>query len=203
LDAGADEAELVALLQSSPHARLPVSSGELDELEGVVLVRDLLIQRLVGESFDLRKVMRSPLVVQEGMRALALLERLRQASVPIAFVVDEYGSLQGLVTAMDILAALAGESAETLGPANPMIVRAEDGSYLLDGGLPLDELAELLDLGDVGEWRGFHTLAGYVLQHLGHLPKIGEQFEARDHRFEVVDMDGRRIDRVLVRRVNP
>ena len=203
LDVDSDAAALLGVLQASPHVRLPVCRGELDELEGVVLVRDLLIQQLQGETLDLRKVMRPPLVVQEGMRALALLERLRQASVPIVFVADEYGSLQGLVTAMDILAALAGETAETAGPANPMVVLAEDGSYLLDGSLPLDELAELLGLADIGEWRGFHTLAGYVLQQLGHLPKIGEQFEARGYRFEVVDMDGRRIDRVRVRHILP
>lgn len=202
VDADTDEAGLLHLLQSTPHARLPVCRGELDELEGVVLVRDLLIQRMEGRALDLRSVMRPPLVVQEGMRALSLLEHLRHASVPIAFVVDEYGSLQGLVTAMDILAALAGETAETLGPANPMVVRSEDGSYLLDGGLPLDELAELLGLVDAGEFRGFHTLAGYVLHNLGHLPKIGEQFEAEGQVFEIVDMDGRRIDRVLVRKAS-
>jgi putative hemolysin len=200
LDVGSDEATLLRVLQASPHARLPVCCGELDELEGVVLVRDLLIQQLRGEPLDLRKVMRPPLVVQEGMRALTLLERLRQATVPIAFVVDEYGSLQGLITAMDILAALAGETAETAGPANPMVVLAEDGSYLLDGALPLDELAELLGLADIGELRGIHTLAGYVLHHLGHLPKIGEQFVLEEYVFEVVDMDGRRIDRVRVRK---
>lgn len=199
VDAGADG--LLQLLQDMPHTRLPVCKRELEHLEGVVLVRDLLIQHLQGESFDLRRAMHDPLVVQEGMRALRLLERLRQAPVPIAFVVDEYGSLQGLVTAMDILAALAGETAETQGPANPMIVSAEDGSYLLDGSLPLDELAELLTLEGWEELKGFHTLAGYVLHHLGHLPEMGEHFEEQGHRFEVVDMDGRRIDRVLVRKV--
>ena len=199
LDVDSDDVALLGVLRASPHARLPVCRGELDELEGVVLVRDLLIQRLQGETLDLRKVMRPPLVVQEGMRALTLLERLRQAPVPIAFVADEYGSLQGLVTAMDILAALAGETAETAGPANPMVVLAEDGSYLLDGGLPLDEVAELLGLADIGALRGFHTLAGYVLHHLGHLPEIGEQFGLEGYVFEVVDMDGRRIDRVRVR----
>jgi putative hemolysin len=200
LDVDSDDVTLLGVLRASPHARLPVCRGELDELEGVVLVRDLLIQRLQGEPLNLRKVMRPPLVVQEGMRAFPLLERLRQAPVPIAFVADEYGSLQGLVTAMDILAALAGETVETAGAANPMVVLLEDGSYLLDGGLPLDELAELLGLGDIGELRGIHTLAGYVLHHLGHLPEIGEQFGLEGYVFEVVDMDGRRIDRVRVRK---
>ncbi|MEW6316035.1 MAG: hemolysin family protein [Pseudomonadota bacterium] len=203
LDIHADERTLLHLLESSPHSRLPVCRDELDDIEGVVLVRDLLIQRLRGEEFDLQKAMRSPLVVQEGMRALNLLESLREAPIPIAFVVDEYGTLQGLVTAMDILAALAGETTETAGSENPMVVRAEDGSYLLDGGLPLDELLEVLGLADEELPRGFHTLAGYVLYHLGHLPEIGEHFEREGHVFEVVDMDGRRIDRVLVRRIRP
>lgn len=203
LDAGADEALLLQVLRSSPHMRLPVCRGELDEIEGVVLVRDLLIQHLQGQPIDLRKAMRPPLVVQEGMRALSLLEHLREARVPIAFVVDEYGSLQGLVTAMDILAALAGETAETQAATNPMIARTEDGGYLIDGGLALDELGALLKLTGLDELRGFHTLAGFVMHQLGRLPQIGEAFEYQGHRFTVVDMDGRRIDRVQVHPLQP
>lgn len=201
LDTQADESTLLHVLETSPHARLPVCRGELDEIEGVVLVRDLLIQQLRDEPFNVGKAMRPPLIVQEGMRALSLLERLREAPIPIAFVVDEYGTLQGLITAMDILAALAGETRETLSQDNPMVVRTEDGSYLLDGGLPVDELADLLGLSGEEFPRGFHTLAGYVLHRLGHLPAIGESFERDGHVFEVVDMDGRRIDRVMVSKV--
>ncbi len=201
LDIDAHEDDLLAILEASPHSRLPVCRHELDELEGVVLVRDLLIHKLRGERIDLRRSMRPPLVVQEGMGALMLLERLRQAPHPIAFVVDEYGSLLGLVTAMDILAALAGETAETAGTDNPLVVRAEDGSWLFDGGLPLDELADLLDLPELAESEDIHTLAGFILHQLGHLPRIGEKFAHQGHVFEVVDMDGRRIDRVRVQRL--
>jgi len=199
LDAGADEAALLRVLRASSHMRLPVCRGELDEIEGVVLVRDLLIQLLQGQPIDLSKAMRPPLVVQEGMRALSLLERLRETRIPIAFVVDEYGSLQGLVTAMDILASLAGETTETQAATNPMVAREEDGGYLIDGGLALDELGTLLNLSGLGALRGFHTLAGLVMHQLGRLPEIGEGFDYQGYRFVVVDMDGRRIDRVRVR----
>ncbi|TQV63415.1 MAG: HlyC/CorC family transporter [Halothiobacillaceae bacterium] len=203
LDIDADQHTLLMLLETRPHSRLPVCRGELDEIQGIVLLRDLLIQHLRGEPLDVQKAMRTPLVVQEGMRALGLLEILRVSAIPIAIVVDEYGSVQGLVTAMDILAALAGETSETLAQDNPMVARAEDGSYLLDGGLPLDEMAELLGLSGEGLPRKCHTLGGFVLHHLGHLPRMGEQFEHEGQVFEVVDMDGRRIDRVMVRQSSP
>src|SRR5690606_18152076 len=157
-----------------------------------------LAQLLDGRPLDVRAALRQPVFVHEGTGALAALEQLRRAPIPVAIVVDEYGGVLGLVTAIDILAAIAGELAETQEAGEPAAMRREDGSWLLDGGLPIDELRELLELRGEAEAPGFHTLAGLVLQELGHVPHSGEHFELEDYRFEVMDMDGHRVDKVLV-----
>jgi putative hemolysin len=198
LDIDTAEAELRERLRDRPHSRFVVSHGELDEVLGLVQGRDLLAQLLDGRPLDVRAALRQPVFVHEGTGALAALEQLRRAPIPVAIVVDEYGGVLGLVTAIDILAAIAGELAETQEAGEPAAMRREDGSWLLDGGLPIDELRELLELRGEAEAPGFHTLAGLVLQELGHVPHSGEHFELEDYRFEVMDMDGHRVDKVLV-----
>lgn len=198
LDIDTVETELRERLRDRPHSRFVVSHGELDEVLGLVQGRDLLAQLLDGRPLDVRAALRQPVFVHEGTGALAALEQLRRAPIPVAIVVDEYGGVLGLVTAIDILAAIAGELAETQEAGEPAAMRREDGSWLLDGGLPIDELRELLELRGEAEAPGFHTLAGLVLQELGHVPHSGERFELEDYRFEVMDMDGHRVDKVLV-----
>lgn len=192
------EQDIRSLLRDSPHSRFLVSQGELDEVLGVVQVRDLLAQVLAGRSLNVREVLLQPLFVHEDISALNALEQLRQAAIPMAVVVDEYGSVQGLVTATEMLTSIAGNIAESPDEGELQIVRREDGSWLLDGGLPIDEVRDLLALRSLPEDASFHTLAGLVLHQLGHVPASGEYFVLDGHRFEVIDMDGHRIDKVLV-----
>jgi putative hemolysin len=192
------EQDIRALLRDSPYSRFLVSQGELDEVLGVIQVRDLLAQLLAGRPLDVRESLLQPLFVHEDISALKALEQLRQVAIPVAIVVDEYGSVEGLVTATDILTAIAGEITETAEEGEPQIIRREDGSWLLDGGLPADELRDLLALRSLPQDASFHTLAGLVLHQLGHVPTSGEHFELDGNRFEVIDMDGHRIDKVMV-----
>ncbi|MBK8162364.1 MAG: HlyC/CorC family transporter [Gammaproteobacteria bacterium] len=198
LDIETAEQDIRPLLRDSPYSRFLVSRGELDEVLGVVQVRDLLAQVLDGHPLDVRGVLLQPLFVHEDIRALNALEQLRQVEVPMAVVVDEYGGVQGLVTATDILTSIAGEIAENVEEGEPQSVRREDGTWLLDGSLPVDEVRDLLGLHTLPQDASFHTLAGLVLHQFGHVPAAGEYFSLDNYRFEVVDMDGHRVDKVLV-----
>lgn len=198
LDIETAERDLRPLLRDSPYSRFLVSRGELDEVVGVVQMRDLLEQMLDGRALSVREALRQPLFVHEDISALNALEQLRRIEVPMAVVVDEYGGVQGLVTSTDILTSIAGEIAENAEEGEPLVVRREDGSWLLDGGLPVDEARDLLGLHSVPQDASFHTLAGLVLHQFGHVPSAGEHFFLDNYRFEVVDMDGHRIDKILV-----
>lgn len=200
LDIEASKEDILKTLGESRKNRYPVARGGLDEVLGVVQTRDLLAGLLARRPLDLRTELKRPLFLPEGTPILQVLDMLRSHELNMAFVVDEYGSFQGIVTLSDILAAIAGTL--TLGGHDPKIVLREDGSWLLDGMLPFDEACELLDLGPVTdeERKYFHTLAGLVILRLGSIPKSGDTFSWRGYGFEVVDMDGLRIDKVLVRR---
>jgi len=193
-----EEQDIRALLRDSPYSRFLVSQGELDEVLGVIQVRDMLAQILAGRPPDVREILLQPLFVHEDISALKTLEQLRQVAIPMAIVVDEYGGVEGLVTATDILTSIAGDITEGAEEGEPQIVRRDDGSWLLDGGLPVDEVRDLLSLRNLPAEASFHTLAWLVLHQLGHVPGSGEHFELGGHRFEVIDMDGHRIDKVLV-----
>lgn len=198
LDPGDSDAENVATLRESPYSRYPVCRGSVDEILGVVQAKDLLDDALAGKPLDLRACLREAPVVHEDASALGLLETLRTSPLPLAFVVDEYGDLIGMVTATDVLESIVGDMAEHDGSVEPDVVVREDGSWLLDGGLPIDEMKELLHLRELPDEDEFNTLAGYLLARLGHLPATGEVMQSDGYRFEIVDMDGRRIDKVLV-----
>lgn len=181
-------------------SRFPVCEGSLDNVFGVVKARDLLSRSLAGEPLDLKACMRPPLFVPESRTALHLLEMFKASRTHIALVIDEYGALEGLVTINDVMEAivgdipLAGEKAETYA------VKREDGSWLLDGLLSIEDFREIYPVGKLpGEDRGdFHTLAGFVMLRLGRIPTAADHFEWKGLRFEVVDMDGNRVDKVLV-----
>ncbi|MCC6208213.1 MAG: HlyC/CorC family transporter [Gammaproteobacteria bacterium] len=198
LDVDAAEQNIRQLLRDSYYSRFLVSRGDLDEVMGVVQVRDLFERMLDERTLDVREVLRQPLFVHENTSALNALEQLRGAEVQMAIVVDEYGSIQGLVTSTDILTAIAGEIAENTEKGESLMVHRDDGSWLLDGGLPVDEVRDLLGLPSVPQDVPFHTLAGLMLHQFGHVPSAGEYFVLDDYRFEVVDMDGHRVDKVLV-----
>jgi putative hemolysin len=198
LDLEDDAAAIQRALRESGYSRFPVARGDLDEVLGIVQARDLLNQLLDGKPMQLEQVLHEAPVVPESAKALRVLELLKRSPIHMALVVDEYGSLQGLVTATDILEAIVGELIEPGASGERDIVQREDGSWLIDGGLALDELQELLRLRELPSEGDIHTLAGLVLTQLAHLPTAGEHFELGGYRFEVVDMDGLRIDKVLV-----
>jgi len=167
---------------------------------GVVRAKELLARTLAGESLDLKASMRPPLVVPVSMRALKALEMFRKSGRHLALVVDEYGGIEGLITLNDILAGIVGDVPAVGQEAAPQAVRREDDSWLMDGALPVDEFKELLQIAHLpDEQRGrYHTLAGFVITQLGTIPAAGDQFEWNGYRFEIADMDGRRVDKVLV-----
>jgi putative hemolysin len=192
--------EIRAKIISSPYSRFPVASGSLDEILGEVQAKDLLARSLAGEPFDLQAGLRSPLYVPEIMPALRVLEALRQSSTQMALVIDEYGSVQGLVTINDILEAIVGDIPTADELAYPQVVQREDGSWLVDGMLPIDELKELFHIDSLpGEEQGlYQTVAGFVMMQLGTIPSAADHFTWAWLRFEVVDMDGPRVDKVLI-----
>ena len=191
-------------IATSAHSHFPVCAGSLDELIGVVHVKDLVKHGLVSDTINLRDLARPPMFVPESTICIRLLDQFKKTHNHIAFVVDEYGSLIGLVTLNDLIDALVGEMSSG-GPHDPSIVRRPDGSYLMDGHVPVTELKELLDLKSLpGEdTTGYQTLGGFVMAHLGRIPATGDRFEFDRFHFEVVDMDRTRVDKVLVTITEP
>jgi putative hemolysin len=184
----------------SSHSRFPVANGSLDEVVGILNARDLLEQHLTNQQFDLLTLVQKPLFVPENTPASRVLEMVRQSGLHEALVIDEYGGLLGLVTLFDVLEAIVGELPAQDDHSEPEVIRREDGSYLLDGLLPIDELKELFDLDELPEEEkiGFQTLGGFMMNQLGHIPGSGQKFQYQNLNFEVVDMDSRRVDKVLV-----
>ncbi len=196
LDAGGG----IEALRDLPHSRMPVGRGSVDALVGVVQARDLLAGCLVGETPDLAALMHAVPVVPDQMDAMDALTVLREADVPMAFVHDEYGHFDGLVTPVDLLAAIAGAFASDLDEGSePPLVEREDGSWLVSGSLPADQLAERLGM-VLPEDRDYATTAGFALSVLKRLPHVGEHFAHGGWRFEVVDLDGRKIDKLIAAR---
>lgn len=184
-------------ITESPHSRFPVCEGTLDNLLGTVQVKDLLIQGFVGQPFGVRGLLTMPLFIYEGMPGLKILELFKGSSTHMAVVLDEYGSVVGLLTVNDILEAIVGDLPNGDESTDPRVVRREDGSWLLDGLLTLDEFRDTLEGVELPD-GDYETLAGFVLVQLGRIPITGDRFEWDGLIFEVVDMDGNRIDKLLV-----
>lgn len=196
VDVTADDAVIRQRLVSTPHSRLPVGDGSPEALIGVVQTRELLAGILVGKPLDIRAHVRKAPIIPDTMDALDVLGVLREASVPMALIHDEYGNFDGLVTPADILEAIAGVFRSDTTDREPYALERDDGSWLLSGAMPVDEMADKLGI-LVPSNRSYETVAGFVLAHLQHLPKTGEYIETNGWRFEVIDLDGRRIDKVL------
>jgi len=200
LDLSASEEEVRACIAASPHSLLPVADGSPDKVVGVVKVRELLARLLEGEPLVLQQVMRKAQVVPDQLDAMDALRTLQGSGIGMALVHDEYGHLEGIITPADLLSAIAGDFASHQDEGDePQVVERADGSLLVAGALPADALAELLGI-LLPEDREFGTAAGYVLWMLKQLPTEGESFTDQGWRVEVVDMDGRRIDKLLVQR---
>jgi putative hemolysin len=201
LDLADEPGAIRAAIAASVHSRFPVHDGDAEEILGVVQAKDLLDLLLRGADLDIRGKVRPAPNVPDTADALDVLEVIKGTPVPMALVHDEYGHFQGIVTNADILEAIAGDFRTDEGPVEPEAVRRDDGSWLIAGSMPVDEMAERLGIA-VPQERAYHTTAGFVLSAMGYLPKVGESFDTQGWRFEVVDLDGRRIDKILARRVD-
>jgi putative hemolysin len=198
--ADADAGEIRETIEASTHSLLPVADGSPDTILGVVKVRDVLAALVAGRPAALRDMMRKVEVVPDQLDAMDALRVLQSAEVAMAVVHDEYGHFEGIVTPVDLLTAIVGNFASDSDDGDlPSVVEREDGSLLVSGSLSADALADRLGL-DYGEGREFGTAAGYALSVMKKLPHEGEHFTDQGWRFEVVDMDGRRIDKLLVSR---
>lgn len=184
----------------TPHSRIPVADGDLDKVLGYIQIRDILGTRPEDSDFDLRQFIKEPIYLPENMAALKALDNFQSSGVHLAMVVDEFGGITGMVTDYDILEAIVGEIPEDQEDVDSLAVQREDGSWLFDGLIVIDQLKEILDISEMaGEERGaYQTLSGFVMSQLGRIPRTGAKFDYEDYTFEVVDMDGRRVDRVLV-----
>ncbi len=200
IDVNCSTEEIRAALADAPHSRIPVAQGSVDNIIGVVATRDMLTALLNGESLDLNRLTRSAPVIPDLMDAMDALAVLRSAEVPLALVHDEYGHLDGIVTPGSILSALAGAFKHDLEAGEePPCVEREDGSWLIAGSASADVLSDRVGLSMPGE-RDYATVAGFALSVLKKIPETGEVFMFDGFRFEIVDMDGRKIDKLLVSR---
>jgi putative hemolysin len=203
IDRAAPQEAIAAALKEHEVTRFVVADRRVDNVVGVVAVKDLAGQVLSGGRLRLAGVLRQPLVLPDSLSALAALERMRHDPIGMALVLDEYGSFEGVVTASDLLEAIVGE----LGPAEPRdekpgeeAVRRADGSLLLDGMMPSDELRAQLELPPLPYQGTYHTVAGLMLALLQRVPREGDRIVWAGWRFEILDMDGRRVDKVLASR---
>ena len=192
--------KIISQVRKSKHTRFPAAHGDLDEVQGILISREFLSSCIQTPKVDLIKLLRKPLFMPETMSALKALELFKVNSEEIALVIDEYGGTLGLVTLHDVLTEIVGELPLMGEEAEPQILEREDGSWLLDGLLPVEELKDLLELDELPDEDkvGYQTVGGLVMSQLDGIPVSGEHFIWKNHRFEVVDMDERRVDKVLV-----
>lgn len=184
------------LVLSKPHAAFPVGDDSLDNIIGVVRAKDILVAMEKGEPLNLRAMMKKPTFFLESLSAFRVFEKLRKIKPQLAIVIDEYGATQGLITLNDILSGITGDlDGETVAP---YAIQRDDGSWLIEGLMPIRDFKEQFNIAELpDEDSGYETLAGFVMHQLGAIPKEGQAFAWNGARFEVVDMDGRRIDKIL------
>ena len=203
LDAGSSFEENLAEMRATPYSRYPVYRGSDADVLGVLEVKSLL-DRLDDRAPDLFRELRPTVFVSESTHALKLLEIFREEQQSLAMVVDEYGEVTGMVTVNDLMGAVVGRIQSGENQDNdPLVVERDDGSLLVDGGLPVEELRELLGGGALPDEdeHDFHTAAGMLIARFGRIPHVGEHFDWKGWRIEVVDLDGPRIDKLLLQRV--
>jgi putative hemolysin len=200
IDVASTPEEIRRALLETPHSRVPVADGNIENIVGVIQTRDVLVSALQGQPLDLKQLCRTAPVIPDLMDAMDALAVLRNADVPLALVHDEYGHLDGIVTPGSILAALAGTFAHDVEQGEePPLVEREDGSWLISGAASADLLADRLGV-NLPDDRDYSTVAGFALSVLKHLPETGEKFRHDGWSFEIVDMDGRKIDKLIASR---
>ena len=189
---------------ASGHSNFVVGRGNFDGVIGILRAKDLLKEFAAGRPVGIPASLPMPPFVPEGMKALEVVARLRHDKSPVALIVDEYGTIDGMVTLTDVLEAIVGDIPALDEKGEPAAIRREDGSWLLDGMMSVDELEMLLDLDELPEdAQDYATLGGLFMAQMGRIPRLGDQFEWSDLRFEVVDMDGHRVDKVLIMPMKP
>jgi putative hemolysin len=183
------------------YSHFPMAEATLDNIIGLIRAKDLLVQSLTQQPLDMPALIRPPLFIPESMSALEVLEVFKREGVHVALVTDEYGGIEGMVTHNDILDDIVGDIPYAGEPsAEPQARQREDGSWLVDGLLDIDSLKEILDIDQLPdeEEHGYHTVGGFIMSRLHGVPIAGQYFEWQELRFEVMDMDGRRVDKVLI-----
>lgn len=194
LDINDTKEEILEKIANCPYSRFPVRQDSLESIIGIVKSRDLLVTSLSAKEIKLKELAKPVTFIPETMRASRALEILKEKNTEILLVIDEFGGVQGLLTINDILEEIVGE----MEGAEPQATQRQDGSWLLDGMLEVDEFKEIFNLGDLPHEDEYETLSGFVMTSLGRVPQTTDHFEWNDLRFEVIDMDGRRVDKVLV-----
>ncbi|MFO1188105.1 MAG: hemolysin family protein [Alphaproteobacteria bacterium] len=189
-----------AKIGASIHSRLPVHEGKEDQILGIIQAKDLLNAHIHGEPPDVRRLVRQAPVIPDTADALDVLDVIKQSEVHIALIIDEYGHFEGIVTNADILEAIVGEFRTEEGAPEPDAVQRDDGSWLISGSMPVDVMAERLAI-PIPEKPSYQTAAGFIVDRSGHLPAVGETFDFGGWRFEVLDIDGRRVDKILASRL--
>jgi putative hemolysin len=192
-------------IKESSHSFFPVCDGGIDNVLGVVHVKDLFSASMDGTITSLDQHLRKPLYIVENVLVVQLIEQFKESGTHFAFLVDEYGGIQGLLTLNDILKAVVGEEIDANDKTNPYIVQRSDGSYLIDGALLIDEFKEVFNIDSMTEEEtgNYQTLAGFTINQMGKIPRAGQLFHWRDLTIEVVDMDGNRVDKLLISKRNP
>lgn len=186
--------EIREKIATNDFSRFPVRQGTLDVILGIVKARDLLVPSLKGEPINLKDLLRPAFYVPETMLASRALEILKEKGTDMLLVIDEFGGLQGLLTINDILEEIVGEMEQD----EPQATQRQDGSWLLDGMLEIDEFKEIFGFTSLPHEDEYETLSGFVMMSLGRVPQVTDHFEWNNYNFEVIDMDGRRVDKVLV-----
>lgn len=203
LDVDEPVTENLSEIMTSDNLFYPLIQGQTDNVVGIVSSKKLLDEFIRGKDIDLMAIADKPLFIPESKSALSVVDILRDAGKQVAIVLDEYGGFSGMVTLMDIMETLVGDVPNSIGFTENPIVRRADGSYLLDGQLDIDETKRTLELKELEDEDriGFQTLGGFILSQFGFIPNVGDSFEKNGYHFEVVDMDNRRIDKVLVSKI--
>jgi len=199
IDLSDDPDEIRKTIRQTHRSRLPVQDGDADTIIGVLAVKDLVEVFAEDKPLDIRKLVQPAPVVMDRTDALGVVRALRASVVHMALVFDEYGHFEGIVTSGDLLEAITGVFQEEEG-SEPAVVQRDDGSFLVSGWMPVDEFSDRMGIA-VPRDAKYETVAGYVLSQINHLPAVGETFERGEWKFEVVDLDGRRIDKILMSRM--
>lgn len=204
IDLAESEEEIRRRIAESPYTRIVVCREGLEHIVGLLRTADLLKPALAGAPLDVEAHLRPPLYVPEGVTTTRLLENFRKARAQCALIVDEYGEMQGLVTLTDVLTSIVGDLPSSGSAEEQDVVVREDGSWLMDGSVPVERLKSVLGIeDDLPAEENFNTLGGFVMHMLGRIPVVADHFEWGGLRFEVMDMDRKRVDKVLVTRIAP